>query len=174
MAGSVSATTLGYIAVATAAVGAGVSAYSSVASGENAKETADYNAKVQQNSALDAQQRGAVASAEHSQKVRRMIANQLASASANGLMANTGTPLDIMTDTAGMGKLDSLRLLNNAGREAQGLNDQASILKIQGDNALVAGQLNAGGAILGGASQALNSYAKYKNTATYADSSATV
>lgn len=154
-----------------AGVSAGVSAYSSVAAGDNAKETADYNAKVQQNAALDAQQRGAVAASEHNQKVRRMIATQSASASANGLAVNTGTPLDIMTDTAGMGKLDALRILNNSGREAQGYNDQASLLKIQGDNAMTAGQLNAGASILGSASTATDSFAKYKNMATYSGES---
>lgn len=167
MSGSISATTLAYVSLATAAVGAGVGAYSSVAAGENAKETADYNAKVAENAALDAQQRGAVAASEHQQKVRRMIATQAATASANGLLANTGTPLDIITDTAGMGKLDALRMLNNAGREAQGYDQQSTLLKIQGDNALTAGQLNAGAAIIGGTASAVDNFYKNKNYATY-------
>lgn len=156
--------------LAVAAVGAGVGAYSAVAAGENAKETADYNAKVNENAALDARQRGAVAAAEHAQKTRRMIATQMATASANGVQANTGTPLDIITDTAGMGKLDALRLLNNAGREAQGFNDQASLLRVQGQNAQTAGMLNAGAAILGSAATGLNSYSSTKNYQTYANS----
>jgi hypothetical protein len=165
--GATAAAIAGYIAAGAAVVSAGVGAYSAYASGENAKETADYNAKVQENAALDAQQRGAVAAAEHQQKVRRMIATQAATASANGVMANTGTPLDMIVDTAGMGKLDALRLLNNAGRESSGYRGQSDLLKIQGENSQLAGQLNAGASILGGAASAANSINKFKNPATY-------
>lgn len=146
------------VAVAVAAVGVGVSSYSAVAAGQNAKETADYNAKVQENAALDAQQRGATAAAEHQDKVRRMIGTQEATAAANGLLTSTGTPLDIITDTAGMGKLDSLRLLSNAGRQAQGLNEQAGLTRIEGSNAQTAGSLNAGASALGGLSSAANGW----------------
>lgn len=150
---------MSWVGVATAVIGAisvSVSAYSAVAAGENASEVADYNAKVQENAAQDARQRGAVAAAEHQDKVKRMIGTQMATAGANGLLVTTGTPLDIMTDTAGMGKLDSLRLIANAHRQASGLDDQAGLTKVQGANASTAGNLNAAGAIVGG----LGSYAK--------------
>lgn len=145
---------MAYVAVAVAVVSAAVGSYSAYAQGENAKEAADYNAKVQENAALDAQQRGSIAAAEHQDKVRRLIGTQTATAAANGLLTNTGTPLDILVDTAGMGKLDALRLLSNANREANGLNAQAGLLKIEGDNAKTAGTLNAAGHALSGLSSA--------------------
>ena len=149
---------IGVSGVVLAAVGAGTGAYSAVASGENAKETADYNAKIQNNAALDAQQRGAQAAAEHQDKVRRMIGTQIATEASNGLLTNTGTPLNILTDTAGMGKLDALRLLSNAGRQAQGFDEQSGLLTIQGKNAQAAGSLNAGATALGGLSSAANGF----------------
>jgi hypothetical protein len=147
-----------WVAVAVAVIGAGIGAYSAYASAENAAETAEYNAKVQENAALDAQQRGAAEAAEHQDKVRRMLGTQIATAGANGLLATTGTPLDMLTDTAGMGKLDVLRILNNAQRQASGLHDQAGLLKIQGKNEQTAGYLNTAGAVLGGASKAYSAY----------------
>jgi len=146
------------VAVGVAAVGTSISAYSAVAAGQNAKETADYNAKVQQNSALDAEQRGAQAAMEHQDKVRRLIGTQIADTASNGMMTNTGASLNILTDTAGFGKLDALKLLNNAGRQAQGYNDQAGLLKVQGDNASTAGSLNGSAAVLGGVSSGISGF----------------
>lgn len=152
---------MSWVAVATVVVGAisvSIGAYSAVAAGENAAETADYNAKVQENAALDARQRGAVAAAEHQDKVKRLIGTQMATAGANGLLATTGTPLDIITDTAGMGKLDSLRLLSNANRQASGFDDQSKLTKFEGSNAATAGNMNAAGAIVGGLGSAAKGY----------------
>ena len=142
-----------FASIAATAVAAGVSAYTAVAASDNAHDTAKYNAEVQENAAKDAQQRGAIAAAEHQDKVRRMIGTQMATAGANGLLTTTGTPLDIMTDTAGMGKLDALRILDNASRQAKGLDDQATLTRIEGDNAQSAGYWNAAGSVLGAASK---------------------
>ena len=157
----------GIAVIAVTAITAAVSAYSAKTSGDNAKEAADYTAKVTENNALDAQQRGSIAAAEYEDKVRRMIGTQNVTAAANGLMTNTGTPLDIMTDTAGMGKLDSLRLLNNAGRQAQGFNEQSTLDTFQGNNAQTAGTLNAAGAVLGAASSGVKSYYGAKQMEAY-------
>lgn len=144
--------------VAVAVVSAAVGAYSSISSAENAHDVAKYNAEVQENAAKDARQRGAIEAAEHQDKVRRMIGTQMATAGANGLLTSTGTPLDIMTDTAGMGKLDALRILDNANRQARGYEDQAKLTKIEGDNARTAGYFGAASAVLGGASKVAGTY----------------
>ena len=154
--------TLTAIAAVAATASAGVGAYSAYAAGQNAKDTAEYNAKVQENAALDAQQRGSIAAAEHQDKVRRMISTQNVTAAANGVMTNTGTPLDIMVDTAGMGQLDTLRMLSNTNRQAQGLNEQASLTRIEGSNAATAGTLNAVGSVLSGVSSASKGYYQLK------------
>ena len=137
------------IAAVAAIAGAGMGAYSAVAAGNNARDAANYNAQVDQNAALDAEQRGAVAAAEHDQQTRQMISRQNATMSASGLDTSSGSPLDILTDTAGMGKLDSLRILNNAQRTASGLQAQAGLDLFKGNAAQNAGYYGAAGSILG-------------------------
>jgi hypothetical protein len=146
------------IAAIAAVAAAGMGAYSSVAAGDNARDTANYNAQVQQNAAKDAENRGAVAAAEHDQQTRLMIARQNATMSASGLDTSSGTPLDILTGTAGMGKLDSLRILNNAQRQADGLNAQAGLDLFRGNASQNAGYFGAGGSILGGIGSATSGY----------------
>lgn len=162
MSGSISATTLGYIAAAGAVAAAGTTAYSAVAAGENAKETADYNKQVADNAAKDAAQRGAVAADEQRLKTRQMIARQNAALSAGGWNASTGTALDLQTETAGIGELDALRIINNAQRQAAGFKDQAALEGFKGDVGLQAGYFGAAGSILGGLGSAAGSYSKIK------------
>lgn len=152
----------GVAVLALSAIATGISAYSSVAAGENAKETADYNAEMQRRSALDAEQRGAIDASDKRQEARRLIARQHAIMGAGGFDPNSGTNLSIMTETAGQGELDALKIRNNAARQAAGLNAQADLTTAQGNAALSAGQMNAGGTILAGLSNAgLASYKMY-------------
>ena len=146
--------TMAYVALAVAVVGAGTSAYGQYAAGENATEVADYKDGVEKNAAIDAQNRGTVAAAEHRDKVKRMIGTQRASMAASGVASDTGTGLDLLAETAGMGELDALRILNNSQREAEGLNSQAQLTTMQGKFSKNAGTLSAGASLLSGASNA--------------------
>ena len=141
---------IGIAAVAVSLISTGVAAYGQVAAGENAKETADYNAEMQRRAALDANQRGSADAADKRQEVRRMIARQHAIMGAGGFDPNSGTNLSLMTETAGQGELDSLKIRYNAQRVGAGLNAQADLTTSQGNAALSAGQMNAGGTILSG------------------------
>lgn len=141
---------LPWVAAVMAVAAAGTSAYSAVAAGENAKDTADYNAKIAENAARDANERGAIAAAEQRARTRQMTARQNAAMSSGGLDASTGTPLDIQTETAGMGELDALRIVNNAQRQAAGLKAQADLDLFKGNAARTAGYFGAAGSILGG------------------------
>lgn len=163
------------IAIAATAISIGMGAYSAVSQGEAAAEAADYNAKVAENNAkykqaqaLDAEQRGATEAAQHREKVRKLLATQNAMTGASGIDTDSGTALDIMTETAGQGELDSLRIMNNAQREAQGYKVEAdnyragaSIGRWQGQQSATAGQIGAAGSIIGGIGSAAGSYAKY-------------
>ena len=137
-----------------------VNAYSSYQSGQSEKQAADYNAKMMEQSAQDTIQRGADSAAEHRQKVKKMISSQVVGYAASGVDPNTGTPLDVGVETAGMGELDALRIVNNAQREAWGLNTQASLVRYRGKMAGRAGTMNAVGSILGGASEGVGMFAK--------------
>ena len=145
---------MAYVAVAISVVGTAISATGTYEAGQSQKAAADYNAKVQNNAAKDALQRGADSAEQNTEKTRRLLATQNATMGANGLVTSTGTPLDILTNTAGLGELDSLRLLNNAQRDASGLTTQANLTQFQGNQAADAGTLGAAATVLGGASKA--------------------
>ncbi len=153
--------TWAYVAVSVVSIA--VSAYSAVSAGNNAKDVADYNAEMQRRAALDAQQRGAADSADKSQEVRRLIARQHTIMGASGMDPNSGTNLGLMTETAGQGELDSLKIRYNAQRQAAGLNAQADLTTAQGDAAQSAGNMNAVGSIFSGASSAMSGYYKLSN-----------
>ena len=165
MAGSVSATTLATIAAVSAVAGAGIGGYAAYESGQSQKKAADYNAEVDRANSLDAQQRGAVAAAEHLQKVRETESTQIAAGAASGINTSTGTALELSTETAGSGALDALRIANNAQRQAYGMNAQADIEEYKGNAAATGGALTAAGTLIGGAGTAASFSSKYNQPA---------
>jgi hypothetical protein len=146
--------------VVLTAIGTSISVYSAVAAGENAKETADYNAEMQRRAADDALQRGSIDAAEHRAKVRKMISSQVAAFGAGGIETSSGSALDVMTETAGMGELDALRIVNNSQRAAAGLKVQADLEEFKGRSAQSAGYLNATGTAIGGLGSMAGTYGK--------------
>jgi hypothetical protein len=149
---------MAYVGVAVAVIGAAMSAYSSYAQGENAKEVADYNAGVEKNKAVDSANRANVAADEQRGKVRKMMGAQRAAMGANGTTVDTGSNLSILTETAGTGELDALRILNNGSNEFDSLSSQSSLTKTQGQFAKNAGTLNAGASLLSSASSIYGQY----------------
>ena len=141
-------------------VGTAVSAYGSYEQGQTQKKVADYNAKMQRQAADDALQRGSIASAEHQDKVRKMIGRQTAIGGASNLDLSGGSFQQVQDQTQQYGQLDSLRLMSNAQREAWGMNASADITEWQGNRAQTAGYIGAGASLLSGAS---NSYFGYKS-----------
>jgi hypothetical protein len=78
---------------------------------------------------------------------------------ASGFDPNSGTNLSLMTETAGQGELDALKIKNNAQRVASGLEAQAVLTTSQGNAAQNAGYFNAAGSILSGVGKgALSAY----------------
>lgn len=97
------------------------------------KQAGDYNSQIAaQNAALadqsaaDAKQRGEIEARKHSLKVRAMIGDQRASMAAQGVNVNSGSSLDITSDTANWGAYDAETIRANAAREAWGFNVQAT------------------------------------------------
>ena len=167
---------LGASAASAAAVGAmatfslaagGLSAYSSIQAGRSAKEAGNYNAAVAENQAKaeewagrDAAVRGADRAAQRREDARRVAGAQVAGFGASGVDVTTGSPLDLLTETAGFGELDALTEINNARREAYGhtvaagnQRAKAALDRFQGSAARRTGYLNAGGTILGSVGQ---------------------
>lgn len=146
-----------YVALAASTV---FTAYSAVKQGQDAKNIADYNADMQRQAADMEVQRGATEAAEHRQKVKQMISRQNAAFGASGVEGSTGSAADVMTETAGMGELDALRIVNNAQRQAWGLESQAKITKYEGKQARTQGYLKGTATLLSGGSDAYFAYKK--------------
>jgi hypothetical protein len=78
------------------------------------------NAEIANIEADQALQRGQVAVNQHNMAVKGMIGKQRADAAGSGLLIDDGSNLDVVSDTAGYGKLDAMTIENNARREAWG------------------------------------------------------
>jgi hypothetical protein len=141
-------------AVASAAIGG----YAAYQSGQSQKKAMKYNADMQELQALDASQRGAAEAATKRDRARKISGSQAANMAASGVRIDSGTPLALLTETAGLGDLDALTSLNNAQREGWGYKGQATLDRYQGKAAGRAGVLNSAGTLLGGASKAYYGY----------------
>lgn len=153
------------IAAVAAVVGTGVATYSAIQSGNAQKDAADYNAEMQRRKAQDALQRGSIEASAKKDQARRLASTQAEGAAMSGVAINSGTPLALLTETAGIGELNALRTVNNAQREAWGLKAQATLDEFQGDAAQRAGYLNGAGTFLNGASSSYYGYQASKKAA---------
>lgn len=123
-----------------------MSAQSQAASAQAAQ--ANYQAQVAENNritserlAADAEQRGELDVRRHRQQVEQLKGRQVAALAASGVDVASGSPLDVLADTAGLGAIDAQTIRHNAAREAwqhrvQGSNqrNQAELLRFQADN----------------------------------------
>ncbi|WP_445505061.1 virion core protein, T7 gp14 family [Microvirga sp. G4-2] len=146
--------------VASAAVGA----VGAIQQGNATAAANKYQAAVNENNAIlaqrnadDARKRGEVAEEEHRRKVAQLQGRQSAVMAANGLDLTSGSPLDILADTAQMGELDALTIRNNAEREAkghqaQGMNfrAEAELNRASAKSAKTAGMIGAVGSVVSG------------------------
>lgn len=153
-------------AVATTA-GAGVAYMGAQSSAAAASNQAKYNAQVASNnqiladrSAADATARGNVQQQLKATQTAALVGRQRVGLAANGQDPNSGSGLDLQSDTAGAGAFDELTIQSNAHREAagftqQGVNyaQQATLDEAAGADALNAGALKGASTIIGGAGQ---------------------
>lgn len=170
-ASAASAAAVGAMATLSLAAG-GLSAYSSIKAGQSAKAAGEYNAQVAENQSKaeewaghDAAERGADAAARRREDARRFASSQVAGFGAAGIDVTTGTPLDILAETAGLGETDALMEINNARRESFGhqvnatsYRSQAGIDRYTGAAANRSGWMNAGGTLLGTVGQTYFNY----------------
>ena len=107
---------------------------------ENAKA-----AKAQGESTVLAAQ---VAEDRRRQQTRQMLATQRTAFAANNVDMSTGTPMEILGDTAAIGEQDALTIRANAARQAWGLEVEANNSMNQGRMARAAGSNAATGTYL--------------------------
>lgn len=153
------------ISLAITAVSALAGAAGSIMQGRSQSQAASYQAAVAQNQAkaseINAQYATqAGAQREQAQRMRTagLIGAERAGAAAHGVDANTGSALDIQSDSATLGELDALTIRNNAAREAYNYRVQASsagaqaqLLSYEGEQDLTGGFAKGLGSLIGSA-----------------------
>jgi hypothetical protein len=125
----------------------------------------DQNASLADQQAKDALAIGEDQVSQHRAEVRQLIGSERAALGAQGIAIDSGSALDVQTNSAAMGELDTQRIVNNAKRrawgfsaEAAGYRSQAVLARMAGDNAAQTYR-NAGfSTLLTGASNIANLY----------------
>ena len=78
------------------------------------------NQIIQERLATDAIERGKEEERMHRIKIGQFKGQQINAFAKNGVTVDSGTPLDVLSDTAMIGELEALTIRNNAEREAYG------------------------------------------------------
>lgn len=124
-----------------------------------------------QRRADDARLRGEQAADAQRDKTQQLIGRQRATLAGNGVELDTGSALEITTDTAGIGERDALTIRSNAerealGYEAEGMNfgGQAALAGYQADN--TSATLGQAATIFGGLGSVADKWYNYKRPTT--------
>lgn len=143
-----------------------VAAYGAYEEGQAQKGMYQYQAGVARNNSIiasynaqNATQVGSVLENTKRQQTAQTMATYRAKAGGAGVDLQSGSPLNVQGDIAGLGELDALTIRHNAAREAWGYNvagqsyaAQAGADETASRNAETMGELGAFASILGGAS----------------------
>jgi hypothetical protein len=168
--------TLGTLAVASTVASGVMAAGGAIKQGQAAKAQARYQSQVERNNsqiatwqAQDAVDRGKIAEQRQRLQVARLAGTQRATFGSSGVELSSGSPLDVLMDTAQLGELDALTIRSNAEREAYGFRAQAGNLTAQsgltqlaGRDAVQASYIGAGSSLLSSAATAGDRYATYR------------
>jgi len=130
-------------------------AVNSYQQGKYLDEVAKVNAGISNQAAKDAIARGSQEADQQRIYTGQVIGSQRTGFAGNGIDVNTGTAGQIQNDTAALGELDALTIINNAAREAYGYKVQAMDQRQQGRLARWQGNMAATGSILGGIEKAV-------------------
>lgn len=138
------------------------------ASGKWSREQADFNARMMNLQAVDAERRGEITARQVESKGRQTIGAQRAALAAQGVDVGTGSAADVQAETAFITSTDASTVRANSWREAWGLRTQASDTEFQGKMKEQEGKNQAGATFLTGGLRAsagvLGAYDSYKKT----------
>ena len=169
------------LAMALSGLGSVVSVMGAVQQGQAAAAQADYSAKVaRQNAEIDrrkaddASERGRLESEKMKEKGRQFSGAQKAALASQGTRMDTGSPLAIQIDTAGITASDDATLRYNAMLERSGFLSNAAQAEtrargseFESSLAKQASFYNAGSTLLTGASSLAKQWDFWKNGTVY-------
>ena len=157
----VTATVLGYAALAASLAGTGLAAYGQMQQAKTATNTANYNAKLQENQAIQADMEARENARRTREKNLLFAGTQRAAIAASGA-AFEGSPLEVLAYSAGKFELEAQDEARAArARYALGFN-RAGETRLEGEAQAGAYQTAAAGTILSGASSFAGQYGDLK------------
>lgn len=152
-------TTLAIIAVAATAAGTGVSMYAQSEAAASQKKAEEYNAQVQNNNALAAEQQAAYEAAQERLKTRKVLGAQLAAQGKNGISGG-GSAYDVFYDSSVQGELDAMAALYTGKVQANAYRSGAQLSSLRAKN--TDPTLGMAGTALGGLGSSLSAYGQFK------------
>ena len=129
--------------------GGGVmSAVGSIMGGNAAKAAGDYNANIATQNAGIAETEGNIAIAQQQRKAEEVIGQQTASYGASGVSGTTGSPMDLLKQSAATSAMDAANIRYSYNLKAAGYTQNATIDKMQGEMAQQNSYYSAAGQLL--------------------------
>ena len=157
------------------AIGAGMKAGAEHDAYAYKAQVARNNAIIAERNAQAAREAGAVKGQINDLKTKSLIATQLVTQAASGLDVNTGTNVNVRESTHDVGRLDTLTIIANAGKEAAGYAAQAMNFEAEATlneksakYAEDAGAINIMSSLLGGATSFADKYVGFKTKGVFA------
>jgi len=146
------------ITAVTAAVGTAYGVYAQQKASAFQAKMAKRNADAAEQAARDAEARGLNEGVKVGLAGGVARGAQRAAFGASGIVAGSGSSLDILSDMAMYNELDKETAKSNASREAAGFRNQALNIRLQGKADKATSNYNSAGTILTGASQIAGNY----------------
>lgn len=114
----------------------------------------NYNAAVAKQNAAIAEEQGALAAGAQDREAQKRIGMAMAAYGASGVSMDSGSPADVLADSARSAALDNLTIRYNAHLKALGFQSQAALDELGAGYSARAGNVNATAAILQGGTKA--------------------
>lgn len=170
------------LALAVSGLGSVFSAAGAIGAGKSAQAQADYqaaaarqNAELERRRSGDALERGRMEAAQVREKGRQFAGAQRAALASSGTRLDTGSPLAMQVDTAGITAADAAKTSYNAAMESWGFlgnaanyETQARNYEAEGEAAKKASYFRAGASLLTGASSLASQWDFWKGGGTAA------
>jgi hypothetical protein len=128
------------------------------------------NQLIAQQNARYATQAGAVNAQAMDFRTRALMGSEIAAQGASGIDIGSGSPLDVVRSTAGLGRLDTANIIQGANLQAYGYQTaatgfgaEAGLQQQQARYAGTAGMIGGAGTILGGATSLASKWLQYQN-----------
>lgn len=115
----------------------------SIYAGQASGAAADFNADIALQNAAIARQQSAAAVQAQQRDSQRQIGHMTAQYGASGVQSDSGSPLDVLAESARMATLDSLTLKYNYDLRALGAESQAMLGRMEAKTARTSGYINA-------------------------------